>query len=88
MWDKGLAPISWCQGLITPIHKEGPKDDPTNYRGLCIMNALLKLICTMMYQRLQQHISDNNTLKLEQIGFKQKARTLDHICIDNKIISK
>ena len=27
----GLVPKSWCIGVITPIHKEGPKTNPDNY---------------------------------------------------------
>ena len=38
----GLTSSYWCLDLITPIHKAGPKKDPVNYRGICIMNALLK----------------------------------------------
>ena len=42
---KGLAASNWCLDFISPIHKEGPLDDPDNYRGLVIMNALLKNSC-------------------------------------------
>ena len=27
-------PSSWANGFIVPIYKSGPKDDPTNYRGI------------------------------------------------------
>ena len=48
MSKKGLVPKSWCLDLITPLLKEGDKESPENYRGLSIMNTLLKLVCTMM----------------------------------------
>ena len=32
----GKIPKSWCEGLITPIHKSGKSDDPDNFRGICI----------------------------------------------------
>ena len=72
MWHNGLAPNAWCIDLITPIHKEGPKHDPENYRGLSIMNTLLKLACTMMYNRLQKHLTENMVLAPEQIGLKKR----------------
>ena len=30
------VPRDWCVGIINPIHKEGCKEDPDNYRGICI----------------------------------------------------
>ena len=34
-----ITSSNWCHEFITPIHKEGPKHNPRNYRGLCIMNS-------------------------------------------------
>ena len=30
---KRIVPKDWCVGVINPIHKDGPKEDPDNYRG-------------------------------------------------------
>ena len=35
--NTGLTPSYWCINLISPIHKVGPKKDPDNYRGICII---------------------------------------------------
>ena len=32
MWNKGLAPSTWCLDLIKPIHKKSPKNDPDSYQ--------------------------------------------------------
>ena len=29
-------PSTWCERIITPIYKSGNKNDPFNYRGICI----------------------------------------------------
>ena len=50
--EKALIPKSWCLDLINPIHKEGNKDNPNNYRGLCISFALLKIICSLLNNRI------------------------------------
>ena len=34
MYTKHLVPKNKNLGVITPIHKDGPKDDPDNYRGI------------------------------------------------------
>ena len=41
----GHVPKEWCCGLITPIYKKGSKLDPDNYKGICVMNALLCYEC-------------------------------------------
>ena len=35
-----VVPKSWCIGILNLIHKEGSKDDPDNYRGICIGSVL------------------------------------------------
>ena len=75
----GHVPKEWCCGLITPIYKKGIKLDPDNYRGICVMNALLKVLCLIMNQRLQAFLTKNNTIDKAQIGFMSKSRTTDHI---------
>ena len=45
---KGMITSNWCLDIITPIHKGGIKSNPDNYRGICVMNSLLKVLCTIM----------------------------------------
>ena len=40
----GHVPKEWCFGLITPIYKKGSKLYPDNYRRICVMNALMKVL--------------------------------------------
>ena len=39
----GSMPLMWCSVLITPIFKSGVRNDPTNYRGICVSRCLAKL---------------------------------------------
>ena len=36
---RNLITSKWCLDIITPIHKEGLKSNPDNYRGICVMNS-------------------------------------------------
>ena len=38
-----IAPYDWCISLISPFHKDGQEQNPDNYRGICLMNNLLKV---------------------------------------------
>ena len=85
---KGTTSTRICCGLISPIHKEGPLDDPSNYRGICIMNSLLKLLCTILNDRLTEFSQQNNLISKEQIGFQKNCRTSDHIFTLKSIVNK
>ena len=86
--SNGRLPKNWCQGLITPIHKKGSKSDPNNYRGICIGNALLKLFCILLNNRLKTFVHNNNLINKSQIGFQEKCRTSDHILTLKTLINK
>ena len=86
--EKGLVASNWCLDFISPIHKEGSQDDPDNYRGLIIMNTLLKLFCSILNKRLTKYCEDNNILSKEQIGFCKNTRTSDHIFTLKTLVNK
>ena len=83
-----VVPKSWCLGIITPIHKEGTRDDPDNYRGICIGSALMKVLSNMMNSRLTKYVHENNLINKEQIGFKADNRTSDHILTIKSLVNK
>ena len=75
----GTMPQTWCGGLITPIYKSGGRSDPANYRGICVSSCLGKLFCSILNQRLLEHVNSHNILYNSQIGFLPKNRTADHV---------
>ena len=60
--SSGTMPQTWCDGLITPIFKSGIKSDPSNYRGICISSCLGKLFCSILNQRLLEHVQSRDIL--------------------------
>ena len=74
-----IMPQTWCGGLITPICKSGGRGDPSNYRGICVSSCLGKLFCSILNERLLEHITSHNILHKSQIGFLPKHRTADHV---------
>ena len=88
IYTTNIVPKSWCQGIITPIHKEGPKDDPDNYRGICIGGALSKILCMMMNDRLTDYAKTNKLIHESQIGFLTLNRTADHILSIKSLVNK
>ena len=76
---KSFIPSSWCLDLISPFYKDGTHNDPNNYRGICISSALLKIICTLLDNRIQEFCTKKEIINKNQIGFKRNHRTSDHL---------
>ena len=84
----GSMPLMWCSGLITPIFKSGGRNDPTNYRGICVSSCSGKLFCSILNQRLMEHVNSLNILHNSQIGFLPNNWTADHALTLRTLINK
>ena len=77
-----------CFGMITPIYKKGNKFNPDNYVGICVMGALLKILCLTLNERVKSYLYEMNTINRAQIGLKANCRTSDHILTLKTLINK
>ena len=79
----------WALGMIVPIHKDGPKLDPSNYRGITLISCLGKLFLSILNNRLTIYAVENRLLSPSQLGFVVKNRCSDaHIIIHNLVRQK
>ena len=85
---KGIYPQQWCIGIITSLHKNGDTHDPNNYRGLTITSCLGKVYNSVLTKRLEKFVENYTILPVNQIGFRKKARTSDHMFILKTLIEK
>ena len=86
--EKSIVPNSWCLELISLIHKKGDINDLSNYRGICVSSPLLKILCTLLNERVQIHCSENKLINKNQIGFQKGSRTSDHILTLKTLVKK
>jgi hypothetical protein len=84
----GEYPEAWREGYITPIHKKGCSSDPGNYRGITINSCLAKVFSSVLNNRLDTFIVDNQILHDTQIGFKKGSRTSDHLFVLDTLVDK
>ena len=73
--QSGTFPTSWSNGIITALHKSGNKDDPSNYRGICISSCLGKVFSSILNARLLTFSNNHKILHRSQIGFLQEPIT-------------
>eukprot|EP00733_Pompholyxophrys_punicea_P000457 Pompholyxophrys_punicea_v1_NODE_127_length_3306_cov_27.855737.p1 type:complete len:599 gc:universal NODE_127_length_3306_cov_27.855737:3001-1205(-) len=84
----GTFPSRLKVARVTPIHKGGNADDPTNYRPISILNSLSKILERLMHKRLYSFLEKCNILTNAQYGFRSGTGTLDaHINV-YEILSK
>ena len=69
IYSKGAFPAEWKDCSVVPIFKKGDRLDPNNYRGIALINTLLKVLTKVLAARLQDACRTFNLLKREQVGF-------------------
>ena len=61
------------------MHNSGNKDDPSNYRVICISSCLGKVFCSILNTRLLNFSNNHKILHRYQIGFLPGHRASEHI---------
>ena len=78
--ETGNIPSDWLTGIIIPIYKnKGSKLDPGNYRPITLLSCLGKLFTSILNNRLNKFIDENNALLENQSGFRKEYSTIDNI---------
>ena len=68
--NSGTMPQTWCGGLITPIYKSGTwKKWPVKLPWYLCFKLPGKLFCSILHQRLLEHVVSRNILYKSQVGF-------------------
>ena len=88
IFEHGVFPQEWAIGLISPIHKKGNKDLPSNYRGIMLLNVISKVYTNILSDRLTHWFNEYNEIVEPQSGFRKKRSTLDNIFILRTLIEK
>ena len=74
IFTSGRFPIDWALSKLVSLFKKGPKIDCGNYRGIGMIDALLKLYDKVLVGRLNKWWKSDD----EQIGSKTGIACTDH----------
>ena len=61
---------------MSPLFKNGVKNDPNNYRPISIIPAVSKIFEKIIFDQLYAYLNDNNVLSQCQSGFRSLYSTL------------
>ena len=69
------VPSCWKSVTLTPLHKEGDKTDPADYRPISILPVISKVLERVVHKQLYKYLSDNKVLSDAQLGFRKGYST-------------
>ena len=69
VWESGIIPSDWKQGLVVPIWK-GDRLDCNNYRGVTLLSVPGKVLAHLLLSRIRNHLLLFQ--RPEQSGFTPK----------------
>jgi hypothetical protein len=78
-FDKGIFPAPLKQSIITPIYKNGDRDDVNNYRPISVLPAISKILEKLLNNRLLNYFNKFNLLSQSQYGFRSGKSTEDAV---------
>ena len=88
IFDNGIYPEAWTKGVIVPIHKKGDKTNPSNYRGITLVNVIAKIFSLTLRNRINNWCETEDKLNDAQFGFRDSRSTVDCIYILHTVIQK
>ena len=68
--SEGKVPMDWKRANITPIHKGGDKDDPSNYRPVSLTSVVAKICEKVIKERWMRYLEETGSLEECQFGFR------------------
>jgi len=84
----GTYPKQWMFSIITPIHKNGDKNNPENYRGIAVSDNTNKIFMKIIFNRMYNYMTNKGYWSKNQNGFMKGRRTEYNLFILHTIFQK
>ena len=76
----------WSEGLIVPIHKSGSINDPSNYRGISLINIMYKIFSGIITEKLINYAEDSGLIDEAQAGLRAGYSVTDNLfCLQSMV---
>lgn len=72
---EGIFPDVLKTGKVIPLLKKGDGTDLSNYRPICILPTLSKILEAVIKSRIVAYFEDNNLFTIAQFGFRRGRST-------------
>ncbi len=71
----GIVPTEWKHAKVSPLFKEGNRDDTNNYRPISVLPVVMKIFESAVNAQLRDFLVQYNILVDQQSGFRAKHST-------------
>lgn len=86
--EQGIFPNKLKFSVVKPLYKKGTKTEMGNHRPVTLTPVIAKIFEKVFYSRLQKFLDKNNTLVIEQNGFRpNKSTALAAFTLIKKVIN-
>jgi len=79
IFDKGIFPSCWSEGIIIPLYKKGDANDTNTYRGITLVSCMSKIFTSLLNNRLLKWADANSIITDAQFRFRPGVSTTDAI---------
>lgn len=86
--ETSCFPHMWNTTFQVPLYKSGDPLDCNNYRGISITSCLGKLFNSILCQRVNSFLDENDKMSKLQAVFRKNHSTSDHIFVLRSLINK
>lgn len=76
---KGMIPRVWKRRKAIPIHKQGNKTSPNNYRPISLTSTCCKALEQIIGKHSIDFVESNHFSGTNQYGFRQGCSTTTHL---------
>ncbi|RMC07035.1 hypothetical protein DUI87_16488 [Hirundo rustica rustica] len=78
-WLTGEVPDDWKLANVTPIHKKGGREDPSNYRPVSLTSVPGKIMEQFILSVITQNLQDGQGIRPSQHGFRRSRSCLTNL---------
>jgi exonuclease III len=88
VWSSGHIPTNMRNALLVPIPKKGDPTLKDNYRGISLINIVLKILTTLLTTRLYSGLESTHQFSKEQGGFRDREECLGQVAALMDVIQR
>jgi len=68
--SQSIFPDDWKRAKVTPLFKQGDRDDLNNYRPISVISVIAKAFERIVYDQLYAYLEEHNIICKYQSGFR------------------
>ena len=77
-WGTGEVPGDWRKANVTPVFKNGKKEDPESYRLVSLTSVPARVLEQLLLDVFSKQVDKNKVVRSSQHGFTKQKSCLNH----------